>query len=76
MEECGTILRTRQFPQATEATERLGAGEGIQIAPVSCCNFALTSEAAIMAVTVMQGGTLSVIWHPYGVGKRRALNFR
>ena len=29
-----------------------------------------------MAVIVMQEGTLSVIWGPYRVGKRRALNFR
>lgn len=74
MEEHGIFIRMTQFTQATKQPR--SSRRGIQITRVSCCNFALATEAAIIAVIVMHEGTLSVIWHPYRVGKRRALNFR
>ena len=38
---------------------------------VSCCNSALTSEAAIIAATMIREGTLSVIGRPCRVGRIR-----
>lgn len=44
--------------------ELSGSGRYVQITHVACWDITLTSETAIIAVTVVQKGTLSVIWHP------------
>lgn len=75
MEEQELFVRTAYSLYRPQKQPR-GSRKRIQITRVSRCNFALTSEVAIMAVIVMREGTLSGFWHPYRVGKRRALNFR